>query len=97
VSELSTLSLPLHNTSCTKVLPVPLPGSSRTFALLCDDHRVHVVDIDRVNSVVCCLASKTKKYVDFWMDSCGNLLCGLTNEGDVELFRTKTLINFEFS
>lgn len=66
------------------------------FGILTDDNRVHVADIDRVYSVVCSLSGK-RKITDCWTDHCGNLLMALNNEGDLELYRTKTLINHEFA
>jgi hypothetical protein len=73
-----------------------MAGASRMFAMLCDDHRIALIDIDRLYSLVSLTACKSKKFTDFWSDRCSNLLVGITNEGDLELYRTKTMINYQF-
>lgn len=64
--------------------------------MLCDDHRISVVDIDRLYSIISMATGKSKKFANFWSDSCTNLLVGITNEGELELYRTKTMIEHQF-
>jgi len=37
-----------------------------------------------------------QKYTDFSVDRCSNLIVCVTNEGDVELHRIKSLLSFDF-
>lgn len=85
----------MATTRISKLLNLANTGTPRVFAFLADDHRLHFSDIDRCYSVVCSVAGK-KKFVDFWVDNCCNLVITLNNDGDLELYRTKTLLSHEF-
>jgi hypothetical protein len=91
--EQITVQLPHGNTHCTKIETL---ANFRIAILLCDDHKVYFVDIDRNYSVICSLSSRSKKYIDFTVDRCSNLIACINNEGEAELYRTKTLISHDF-
>ena len=85
--------LPISGSACIKLQAM---RNSSTVCMLLDDGRLHFVDLERHYAVVCTL-SHPKRFVDFDLDDCGNLLLAVTTDGDVELHRTKTLLLADFA